>query len=293
MSTGTPSRGIRRVKPASKAGERSSTIANESVARERSGVQSLERAFSILEVVSKHHDGIGLAELAKRVRLHNSTTFHLVKTMVTLGYVRQDRETKRYHLGRMVFALAASSRAEIDLVGLATPVLEELARETGETSHLAIRSGDDVVVAAKVAGTGAFQLIDRAGGLRPAHCTALGKILLAVLPEERFHQFMSDTRLEPRTPKTITDRERFIQEIAQVRQSGIAFDDGEYLSEVRCVAAPVRDFTGQVTAAIGISGPVWRLALPLLHEMSAKVRAAAEQLSSELGAKTFRGSSAE
>ncbi len=168
-------------------------------------------------------------------------------------------------------------------------MLEDLARETGETSHLAIRSGDDVVVAAKVAGTGAFQLIDRAGGLRPAHCTALGKILLAVLPEERFRQFMIGTRLEPRTPKTITDRERFIQEIAQVRESGIAFDDGEYLPEVRCVAAPVRDFTGQVTAAIGISGPVWRLSLPLLQEMSAKVRAAADQLSAELGAKAFRG----
>lgn len=276
-----------------KAAERNQTIAGESGARERSGVQSLERAFSILEEVAKHRNGIGLADLSKIVGLHNSTTFHLAKTMVTLGYIRQDRDTKRYHMGRMIFALAASSRSEVDLVGLATPVLEDLARETGETSHLAIRSGDDVVIAAKVAGTGAFQLVDRAGGLRPAHCTALGKILLATLPEDRFQQFIGGARLEPMTPKTITDRERLAREVAQVRESGIAFDDGEYDPEVRCVAAPVRDFTGQVTAAIGISGPVWRLTIPLLHEMSAKIRAAADQLSGALGAQAFRDRAAD
>lgn len=271
-----------------KAARRIEAIAGEGEPRERSGVQSLERAFAILEEVAKHRNGISLADLSKIVGLHNSTTFHLVKTMVTLGYVRQARDTKRYHLGRMTFGLAASSRSEVDLVGLATPVLEDLAHDTGETSHLAIRSGDDVVIAAKVAGTGAFQLIDRAGGLRPPHCTALGKILLAALPQDRFKQFVSGTRLQQMTPKSITDAERLAREIAQVRQGGIAFDDGEYDPEVRCVAAPVRDFTRQVTAAIGISGPVWRLTLPLLHEMSAKVRAAADRLSAELGAQAFR-----
>lgn len=270
-----------------KAARRNEAIAGEGEPRERSGVQSLERAFAILEEVAKHQNGISLADLSKIVGLHNSTTFHLVKTMVTLGYVRQARDTKRYHLGRMTFGLAASSRSEVDLVGLATPVLEDLAHDTGETSHLAIRSGDDVVIAAKVAGTGAFQLIDRAGGLRPPHCTALGKILLAALPQDRFKQFVSGTRLQQMTPKSITDAERLAREIAQVRQGGIAFDDGEYDPEVRCVAAPVRDFTRQVTAAIGISGPVWRLTLPLLHEMSAKVRAAADRLSTELGAQAF------
>ena len=165
--------------------------------RERTGVQSLERAFAILEEVAQQRSGISLADLSKRVGLHNSTTFHLVRTMVTLGYIRQDRETKRYHVGRMVFSLAASSLSEVELVGLATPVLEDLARETGESSHFALRRGEDVVIAARVAGSGAFQLVDRGGGVRPAHCTALGKVLLAAMPPERFERYLSSAPPRP------------------------------------------------------------------------------------------------
>ena len=95
--------------------------------RQRSGVQSLGRAFAILEEVARHREGIGLAELSKLVGLHNSTTFHLAKTMVSLGYMRQERDSKRYRVGRPLFALAASALDEIEMVNLATPVLEDLA----------------------------------------------------------------------------------------------------------------------------------------------------------------------
>ena len=96
--------------------------------RARGGVQSLGRAFSILEEVARHREGIGLAELSKLVGLHNSTTFHLAKTMVTLGYMRQERDSKRYRVGRPLFALAASALDEIEMVNLATPILEDLSR---------------------------------------------------------------------------------------------------------------------------------------------------------------------
>ena len=96
--------------------------------RQRVGVQSLGRAFAILEEVARHREGIGLADLSKRVGLHNSTTFHLAKTMVSLGYIRQEKDSKRYRVGRPLFALAASALDEIEMVSLATPVLEELSR---------------------------------------------------------------------------------------------------------------------------------------------------------------------
>jgi IclR family KDG regulon transcriptional repressor len=252
--------------------------------RERTGVQSLERAFGILEEVAQHRGGISLADLSKRVGLHNSTTFHLARTMVMLGYVRQDRDTKRYHVGHMVFSLAASSLSEVELVGLATPILEDLARDTGESSHLALRRGEDVVIAAKVAGSGAFQLVDRGGGVRPAHCTALGKVLLAAMPPDRFERYLASARLDPSTPKSITDPALLKEEIDRVRAAAIAYDDGEFDPEVRCVAVPVRDFTGQVAGAIGISGPVWRLSLARLQEVTNRVAAAASALSRELGA---------
>src|ERR1700674_5982962 len=144
--------------------------------RRRGAVQSIARAFAIMEEVARNRDGISLADLSKRVGLHNSTTFHLVRTMVSLGYVRQIKDGKRYRIGRPLFALAASALDEIEMVSLATPVLEELSRETGESGHFAVRMGDAVVVIARTSGPGAFQLTDRVGVVRPAHCTALGKI---------------------------------------------------------------------------------------------------------------------
>jgi len=254
--------------------------------RERAGVQSLERAFAILEQIAQSREGIGLAELSKKVGLHNSTTFHLVKTMVSLGYIRQSKETKRYRVGRPLFTLAAGSLDEIELVSLATPILEDLSAATGESGHFAVRSGDSVVVIAKTSGTGAFQLTDRVGVVRPAHCTALGKVLLAALSPQQLERFIQGHELRSYTPKTIAEPDLLRQDIEEVARTGVAFDDGEFSPEVRCVAVPVRDFTEQVVGALGISGPVWRLSIQVLQNKTELVKEAAMQLSRDLG---YRG----
>lgn len=252
-------------------------------ARERGGVQSVERAFRILEEIARNRQGIGLSELSRRVGLHNSTAFHLVKTMVALGYVRQLGDSKRYSVGRPLFALAASCLDDIELVRVATPVLETLSRATGECSHIAVRSGDNVVIVARTAGTGAFQLTDRVGVVRPAYCTGLGKVLLAALTDEQLDRYLEVTELRPFTPRTITDRVRLHEEIVAVRRNAVAFDDCEFNAEVRCVAVPVRDFTGNVAGAIGISGPIWRLSVQALQERAALVAETARSLSAALG----------
>jgi len=279
-----------RIKPKSKAKpaialvEPVRYIDDDAAERQRVGVQSLGRAFAILEEVARHRDGIGLAELSKRVGLHNSTTFHLAKTMVSLGYLRQEKDSKRYRIGRPLFVLAASALNEVEMVNLATPVLEELSRETGESSHFSVRMGDAVVVIARTGGPGAFQFADRVGVVRPAHCTALGKVILAALRDDQLENFLQHAELKPSTPKSITDRAALRREIAEVRRSGIAYDDGEFNAEVRCTAAPVRDFTGQVTGALGISGPIWRLSIQALQARAKIVQAAANRLSAKFGA---------
>jgi DNA-binding IclR family transcriptional regulator len=252
--------------------------------RQRVGVQSLGRAFAILEEVARHRDGIGLADLSKLVGLHNSTTFHLVKTMVSLGYIRQEKD-KRYRVGRPLFALAANCLDEIEMVNVATPVLEDLSRETGESGHFAVRMGDAVVVIARTSSPGAFQLTDRVGVTRPAHCTALGKMILASLQGEQLQRFLQRAELKPSTEKSITDPAVLLREIEEIRRSGIAFDDGEYNPEVRCVAVPVRDFTGQTIGALGISGPIWRLSIQALQSRAKIVQAAADRLSEAFGAR--------
>jgi IclR family transcriptional regulator, KDG regulon repressor len=247
------------------------------------GVQSIGRAFAILEEIARSRDGISLAELSKRVGLHNSTTFHLVKTMVTLGYVRQLKDSKRYRVGRPLFALAASSLDDVEMVSMATPILEDLSRETGESGHFAVRMGDSIVVIARTSGSGAFQLTDRVGVIRPAHCTALGKIVLAALRPEQLEHYLERAELKPHTPKSIVEVGALRQEIEEIRRAGIAYDDGEFDAELRCVAVPVRDFTGQVVGAIGISGPIWRLSLQVLQNRAKLVQAAADKLSADFG----------
>jgi len=258
-------------------------IDDEAEDRQRGGVQSLGRAFAILEQVARHREGIGLAELSKLVGLHNSTTFHLAKTMVSLGYIRQERDSKRYRIGRPLFALAASALDEIEMVNVATPIMEDLSRETGESSHFAVRMGDAVVVIARTSGPGAFQLTDRVGVVRPAHCTALGKIILASLRPDQLKRFLERVELKPSTRKSITDPSVLLREIAEVRRSAMAFDDGEFNPEVRCVAVPVYNFTGDVVGALGISGPVWRMSDQALQSRAKSVKAAAKRLSAEFG----------
>lgn len=251
--------------------------------RQRGGVQSIARAFAILEEVARDREGVALADLSKRVGLHNSTTFHLVKTMVSLGYVRQIKDTKRYRIGRPLFALAAGALDEMEMVSMATPVLQQLSLDTGESSHFAVSMNDSVVVLARTDGPGAFQLTERIGIVRPAYCTALGKIILAALRPDQIDRYLQRTDLKPLTERTITDPKTFRREIEEVRRAEIAFDDGEFDPEVRCAAIAVRDFTGRTIGAIGISGPVWRLSIQSLQNRTRILKEAAERLSAAFG----------
>lgn len=261
----------------------SAATAATAAAKERGGIQSLERAFAILEQVARHSEGINLAELSKAVGLHNSTTFHLVKTMVHLGYISQVRDSKRYRVGSKLFTLAAGALDERSLLATVTPVLETLTRETGESGHFAIRSGNDIVVIARTAGSGLMQMADRAGARRPAHATALGKVLLAAMSNDQVHALLGPEPMPRFTAKTIVDWERLVREIDEVRRRGIAYDDGEFDAEIRCVAVPVYDFAGRVAGAIGVSGPVWRLSLHALQDKARQVRDAARDISARLG----------
>jgi DNA-binding IclR family transcriptional regulator len=280
----------RKIEPRSKSLHRSDQGAAD---RQRVPVQSLGRAFAILEEIARHRDGIGLAELSKMVGLHNSTAFHLAKTMVSLGYIRQERDSKRYRIGLPLFALAASALDEIEMVNIATPILEQLSRDTGESGHFAVRMGDAVVVIARTSGSGAFQLTDRVGVVRPAHCTALGKVILASLDDDQIKRFMQRAELKPSTKKSITEVPALLREIADVKRTGVAFDQGEFNLEVRCIAVPTKDFTGQTIGAIGISGPIWRESSQALQTKTKAVLGAGARLSAAFGAKSTGKSQSE
>jgi DNA-binding IclR family transcriptional regulator len=246
-------------------------------------VQSLGRAFGILETIARRTDGVNLVDLAREAKLHNSTAFHLVRTMVALGYVRQDPETKRYHVGRQLFALAAGAHDEANLVFVSGPILRELASRTGEACHIALRVGDDVVTVAKSEGSSVIRMAERVGAVRPAYCTAIGKALLASQADAQIDKYLARVTLRRYTANTIVERARLARELEAVRAAGYAVDNAEFNAEARCIAAPVRDFTGRVIAVVGISGPVWRVTSEAALGLARIVVDHADRLSRELG----------
>lgn len=251
---------------------------------DKGGIQSLSRAFTLLEVIANEPRGVGLTELSGVTGLHSSTVFHLLKTMVGLGYLRRGPKNKNYFIGSRLFCLAASARNELMLVMAADPVLRELALATGESCLFGIRAIDDLaIVVGKAEGNGVFQISDRLGGARPAHCTGMGKVLLAYLSAERLDLYLGTHELKAFTPNTITERARLEAELVEIRRSGLALDDAEFHADLRCIAAPVRDFTHQVIGALALSGPSWRLSMQSLQARAGVLKKAAEDLSTRLG----------
>jgi DNA-binding IclR family transcriptional regulator len=245
-------------------------------------VQSLERAFSILEAIAGSNQPLGVADLSRATDLHTSTAFHLIKTLIVLGYVIQD-EAKRYRIGPRLFMQAAGAFNEVELVNLAMPHLKRLAEETGETTHLAVRADSGIAVIAKVDARSSIRSSERVGIVRPAYCTAIGKVLLSALPKEDLDAYLRSGPYEAYTPKTITTPAALREEIKRVAAAGTAYDDAEFNHELRCIAAPVRNFTQQTIAAFGISGPVWRVTLKDMQRLSTRVASLAADLSRDLG----------
>lgn len=248
------------------------------------GVQSLRRAMDILVAVADARSGLSLAEISKRVGLHTSTTFHLAKTLVMVDLLRQDKETKAYKIGSVIFSLAAGALHNIELLDISKPHLEQLALRSGESSHVAIWAGDDVVIIGKHDAPGSIQLSERVGIARPAYATATGKALLSAYSDEQISHYIQSHSFTPFTTKTVTDPEKFRASLEAVREMGVAFDDGELDLELRCLASPVYDFRGQIIAAIGIAAPAFRLSLNRIENVSAMVKETARDLSARLGA---------
>ncbi len=247
------------------------------------GVQSLTRAFALLERVAQAPQGVGLSELGRQLGLHSSTTFNLARTMVGLGYLAQSPSDKRYRIGRRLLCLAANAVDEQLLVDKAKAAMEALSRATGEASTFAVWSGQSVIALARTNGTGAFQLTDRVGGVRPAHATATGHVLLASLPLDRFEAWLASADLVPLTPTTITDVRELRATVVRVRETGIATDNGQFHEDVCCIAAPVLDFSGHAVGAMAVSGPITRMSTRARARHAMLLVEAARALSRELG----------
>ncbi|WP_035831347.1 IclR family transcriptional regulator, partial [Kaistia adipata] len=248
----------------------------------KGGIQSLERAAMILSVVAQRAEtGIGLTEVAAQTGLHTSTAFHLIKSMETLGFVARVGDGKAYCIGPRIFALAAGAPLIQTLIRFGQPVLDALSAETGEASHLAVRSGRDILLVARAEARGMLQMADVIGQPRPPHATAIGKLLLAHCdPAQRD---LEGLRFEPFTDATLRSAPALGADLERVLARGYAEDRGELDENVRCIAVPVRNFSGAVIAAIGLSGPIWKMTDAVVAAHLETLRGHASQLSALMG----------
>ncbi|MBI4571685.1 MAG: IclR family transcriptional regulator [candidate division NC10 bacterium] len=242
----------------------------------------MRKAIRVLKCFSLQEPHLSLSEIADRVGLARSTTHRILATLRDEGMLEQDGRRELYRLGLEVFEMGSVVLANMELHREALPFIEELARETGETIHLGVFDGTQVVSIEKMDSPRGLTTVVTIGKGAPAYCTGVGKALLSFQPEAVVDRICK-MGLTHHTPQTITDPASLRQELAKIRVLGYAVDDRELHPDVRCVAAPIRDHTGNVVASISISGPATRIQKSAIPSLAKMIRAVAAKLSARLG----------
>jgi IclR family pca regulon transcriptional regulator len=256
--------------------------------------QSLERGLMILSSFTGTGPLLGVADLARAVGLNRSTTYRYVATLAALGYVQQDTETRKYYLGPRVIDLGFAALSSMEVTRVAGRHLQALSDETGYAASMAVLDGPDIVYvercrSRRTAGV-AVDLNLHVGSRLPAYCTSMGKVLLAYREPAILRALLDRTDLARRGPKTITVREQLVSALARVRQSGIAVSDEELAPGLRSIAAPVRDRTGHVVAAINVAVHLttWTTSLEsIVGRLEGPLRRTAAEISTRMGYRAF------
>lgn len=218
-------------------------------------VQAVETTCRILDEL-RDLDGAGVSELAERLDLAKATVHsHLATLLDNEFVVKRDGE---YEVSLRFVDFGEYAKNDVDIYDITCTEVDRLAEETGEVAQFMVEEHGMGVYLHKTSGEHAIQTASYTGNRKYLHCTALGKAILSQLPEERVDDILETRGLPQRTPRTITDREDLFDELDQIREQGVAFDDEEVLQGLRCVAAPIEHPTGKLQGAISISGPTSR-----------------------------------
>ncbi|WP_058485731.1 IclR family transcriptional regulator [Defluviitalea phaphyphila] len=248
-------------------------------------VQSVDRALSILEVLSNYEEGLGLAELSSKLGLHKSTVHRLLATLIVKGYVEQSSLTNKYKITLKLFELGNKKISNINILEIARPYLKELMKKTNEVVHLVIRENIDIIYIDKVESENTIRMHSKIGRRSPMYCTAVGKAIMAGLEEEEVQDIWNKSEIKQYTDFTITDFNDMKKELERIRKKGFAIDEQENELDVRCIGAAIFDYTGKPYAAISISGPVTRMTDEKIEKFSKWLLYYASELSKELGYK--------
>lgn len=254
-------------------------------------IQSVSHALDILESFTKTEDELGVTELSKRLGLHKNNVFRLLATLEHRGYIEQNTSTENYRLGPKTLQIGAIFIEQRECRRQARPIIESLMSQSGETAVVAVLRGNKVIYMDSVETNKTVRAVSRIGAMLPAHCTAVGKAQLAVLPMAEIERLYPETALPPLTERSIKTRELLLMELKKTAEKGYALENEECDLEVRSIAVPVRDFSKNIIAAIGIVAPAGRLIDERLEkgEIISLILEAGKALSAKLGYSTAPG----
>lgn len=241
----------------------------ESASRQNAPIQSVARALSVLECFAGHTE-LRLTEISSMIGLNKSTTYGLVRTLEAYDFLEQNQDTGKYRLGMTIFRLG--NNIETPLRSLARISLGTLVQEFGETANLSVRSGDNNIYLEKLESPFSMRISTSTGQLFPLYLTAMGKCMLAYLPDDEVNDILSRAHYVQYTKNSLMSSEEVIRELKDIRIKGYAIDNEEREFGLICVAVPVFNKQNELIAALSVSGPAQRMPAEKVNEIQKKLK---------------------
>lgn len=249
-------------------------------------VQTLERSLDILEVLAQAEEPLGVTEIGSRINLHKSTVHRIIGTLCYRGYVEKEKDTDRYRLGLKIMELGISCVNDLEIRAVAEPYLAEVVKRFDETVHLVLFDDAEIVYIDKKESSQVIGMRSHVGKRAPMHCTAVGKAILAFLPQEEILQIIKAKGLPKFTQKTIITTENLFKELEIIKQTKIGHDDEENEVGIICLGTPVFHYSGRVIGGVSVSGPATRMLEKGLDAIGDELRWAGKEISRRLGYRT-------
>lgn len=247
-------------------------------------IQAVSHALDLLEQFHGEVDELGVTELSKRLKLHKNNVFRLLATLESRNYIEQNKVTENYRLGLKTLELGQTFIKQMGLLRQSKPLLEALVANCNETTYVSILKDFNIVYLDVVETDMTVRVVPRVGSRLPAHCTAAGKVQIAYMSDEELETYLPNKELQKFTPNTITDRDTLKKHLKVVAEQGFALDDEELDIGVKCVSAPIRDYTRRIIGAVSISGPSMRFSAERVkNELIPLVLKSGDEISAKLG----------
>ena len=245
-------------------------------------IAALQRGLHLLQLVSASPHGLTAKQVGSRSRLPVSTVHRFLANLEAAGFLNRGGDSV-YHLGFACFAVGQAAIGQLDIRRVSLPYLQELNRQTCETIHLTVRHGLSAVYVEKLDSSEPLRIHSRIGAAVPLYCTAVGKVLLAGLPDDERKRVLPQLALKRLTPNTVGNLQELEAELLRVQKNGYACDLEEHELHIRCVAAPIWDHAGRVHASLSITAPMVRMTVTRLRQLAPLIRTAGLQISRQLG----------